>query len=59
MPLPMPPVGVELVFVMNADRQAAILSLMEIALTNSFTSRMRVSVGAISDISRTWDGRLF
>ena len=42
---------------MNTARQAAIRSLTETAVINSFVSRTLVIVGAMSDISRSWLGR--
>ena len=41
----------------NTDRQAAMRSLTLTAVMNSLASRIRVSVGAMSDTSRTCDGR--
>ena len=54
-PRPKPPAGIARL--MNTARQAAIRSLTETAVINSFVSRTLVIVGAISDISRSWLGR--
>ena len=43
---------------MNTARQAAIRSLTETAVINSFVSRTRVMVGDRSETSRSWLGRL-